>query len=44
MLGRKIFGISGMIDFRLTAILKMVVKLFTFSRKPELRKTEHGKY
>lgn len=44
MLGRKIFGISRMIDFSLTAILKMVVKLFRFSRKPELRKIEHGKY
>lgn len=44
MLGRNIFGSSRMVDFRLIAILKMVVKLFKFPRKPELRQTEHGKY
>lgn len=43
MLGRNIFGISRMIAFRLIAILKMVVKLFKFSRKPKLRTIEHGK-
>jgi len=39
MLGRKILGISKMIDFTLIAILKIVIKLWKFSRKPE-----HGKY
>lgn len=44
MLGRAIADISREVHFRLIAILRMVVKLFKFSQKPEMRKIGHRKY